>query len=91
MIQLFTVAKSILHIPRNIACRLIRIYQKTFSLDHGPQKHNYPFGYCKFMPTCSQYSYESIKKYGLIYGGLKSLWRVLRCNPWGKGGYDPVK
>ena len=82
---------KILHIPRITVCWLIKIYQKTLSLDHGPMKKNYPFGYCRFKPTCSEYSYEAVKKYGVIYGGIKALWRIMRCNPWSKGGYDPLK
>jgi len=46
---------------------------------------------CRFRPTCSDYSLQAIEKYGVIKGGLKSLWRVLRCNPFGRGGYDPLK
>ncbi|MFA7685238.1 MAG: membrane protein insertion efficiency factor YidD [Candidatus Gracilibacteria bacterium] len=91
MKNLLMLIKVLVHVPRNIACYFIRIYQKTFSRDHGPQKHNYPYGYCRYTPTCSQYSHEAIKKYGLIYGGIKSFLRVMRCNPWSKGGYDPVK
>ncbi|MFH1029808.1 MAG: membrane protein insertion efficiency factor YidD [bacterium] len=71
--------------------KLIKIYQKTLSFDHGIFKYLFPHGYCKFHPTCSEYAYQAIEKYGVIKGGLKSLWRVLRCNPWNKGGYDPVK
>jgi len=78
-------------LPRFLICKLIEIYQKTFSLDHGPKKENYPFGYCKFTPTCSEYAYDAIKKYGIIWGGIKSLWRIIRCNPLSRGGYDPVK
>ena len=62
---------------------LIRLYQYLLSPLMGDC--------CRFTPTCSQYSQEAIKKYGLIYGGLKSLLRVMRCNPWSKGGYDPVR
>ncbi|MDR2704660.1 MAG: membrane protein insertion efficiency factor YidD, partial [Planctomycetaceae bacterium] len=40
-------------------------------------------------PTCSTYMIEAVKKYGVIRGTLKGLWRILRCNPWNKGGYDP--
>lgn len=45
---------------------------------------------CRFEPSCSQYGYEAIQKHGAIKGGALAVWRVLRCNPWGKGGYDPV-
>jgi putative membrane protein insertion efficiency factor len=68
----------------------IRWYQATFSPDHGPQKHRYPYGYCRFTPTCSEYGYAAIEKYGVLKGGVMTLWRIMRCNPWNKGGYDPV-
>lgn len=45
---------------------------------------------CRFQPTCSQYAIEALKKYGVIKGGRKAMWRILRCNPFCKGGYDPV-
>lgn len=45
---------------------------------------------CKFIPTCSEYSIEAIEKYGALKGGLLTVWRILRCNPFSKGGYDPV-
>jgi hypothetical protein len=45
---------------------------------------------CRFYPTCSQYAIESIKKYGVIKGGIKSIKRILRCHPFNPGGYDPV-
>jgi putative membrane protein insertion efficiency factor len=79
------------YLPRKIAIFLIKIYQKTLSFDHGPLKVLHPYGYCRFTPSCSQYGIEAINKYGLIKGGIKTSWRILRCNPWNKGGYDPVK
>lgn len=45
---------------------------------------------CIYTPTCSQYALEAIEQYGVIRGGFLSLWRILRCNPFSKGGYDPV-
>ena len=69
----------------------IRLYQKTLSPDHSVwAKTLYPHGYCRFYPTCSEYGYESIKKLGLIKGGFYTLYRIIRCNPWNKGGNDPV-
>lgn len=47
--------------------------------------------YCKYHPTCSMYAIEAIEKYGIFKGGLMTIYRVLRCNPFSKGGYDPVK
>ena len=45
---------------------------------------------CKFIPTCSEYGIEAIEKYGALKGGLLTVWRILRCNPFSKGGYDHV-
>jgi uncharacterized protein len=45
---------------------------------------------CRFFPSCSEYGYQAIEKYGIIRGGAMTVWRILRCNPFGKGGYDPV-
>lgn len=77
--------------PRLFVVKLINIYQKSLSFDHGPMKHLYPNGFCRFYPSCSEYGKEAILKYGLVLGGLKSVWRIMRCNPWNKGGYDPLK
>ena len=61
---------------------VVRLYQYIIS----------PFlGYnCRFTPTCSEYSIKSFEKYGLIKGAFYSLKRILRCNPWNDGGYDPL-
>ena len=45
---------------------------------------------CRFTPSCSLYSREAIRRFGLARGGALSLWRLVRCNPWAKGGFDPV-
>lgn len=66
----------------------IRVYQKTLSPDHSWLRHYFPGGYCPYAPSCSMYTYEAIGKYGVIKGCLKGLWRILRCNPWSKGGLD---
>ena len=76
---------------RFFVLKLIKIYQKTLSFDHGWPRIFYPNGYCRFYPTCSEYGYQAIEKYGIIKGGLKAGSRVLRCNPFSKGGNDPVK
>lgn len=79
------------YFPRFFVIKIIRVYQKTLSFDHGILKFLYPHGFCRFHPTCSEYGIQSIEKYGIIKGGTKTVWRVLRCNPWNKGGHDPVK
>lgn len=78
-------------ISKKIVISLIRFYQKTLSPDHGLFKSLHPHGYCRFYPTCSNYGIEAINKHGVIKGGIMTCWRVLRCNPWNKGGNDPVK
>ena len=77
--------------PRYIAVKIIKIYQKTLSFDHGIFKYLYPNGFCRFHPTCSDYAIQAIEKYGFIGGGARAVWRVLRCNPFNSGGFDPLK
>jgi len=62
---------------------LIKIYRTTLSPVVG---HN-----CRFEPTCSQYAEQALEKYGFIRGAGLAIWRILRCNPFIKGGYDPVR
>ncbi|MFA6227693.1 MAG: membrane protein insertion efficiency factor YidD [Patescibacteria group bacterium] len=71
--------------------RLIKIYQKILSFDHGLFKNLFPYGYCRFHPTCSEYGYQAIDKYGVIKGGFMAFIRILKCNPFSKGGFDPIK
>lgn len=82
---------AVVRAPRLPFLWLIRAYQKTLSPDHGLIKPLFPYGYCKFDPTCSEYGYLAIKRYGLVRGVPLSVWRVLRCNPFSRGGDDPVK
>jgi putative membrane protein insertion efficiency factor len=67
----------------------IRTYQKTISPDHGPLKSIFPYGVCRFTPTCSQYMDQAVAKYG-IKGIVLGLRRILRCHPFHAGGHDPV-
>lgn len=77
--------------PKKLIMWLIKVYQKTISPDHGYFKFLHPTGYCRFFPTCSEYGYQAVEKYGIIKGGIMTIWRILRCNPWNKGGNDPLK
>lgn len=74
-----------------VVIKLIKIYQKTLSFDHGPLKYMFPYGFCKYKPTCSEYALDVVEKFGFWKGGFKAFYRILRCNPLSKGGYDPVK
>lgn len=67
---------------RSLALLLIRVYQLTLSRVLPPS--------CRFYPSCSQYGYEAIQRYGIFKGGWMAAWRILRCNPWNQGGHDPV-
>lgn len=80
----------IFEIMKQVVLKLIRLYQKTISPDHGFFSFLHPHGHCRFKPTCSEYGYQAIEKYGIIRGGFRAMWRILRCHPWSKGGYDPV-
>ena len=68
--------------PRKAAVAAIRFYQLALSPLKGPC--------CRFTPTCSEYAAEAFRIHGFIRGFFLSLWRLLRCNPLCKGGYDPV-
>lgn len=67
---------------KKIMLALIRFYRAHIS-PHTPSM-------CKYIPTCSEYGLIAIERFGALKGGLLTLWRFLRCNPWSKGGYDPV-
>lgn len=69
---------------KSFLIKMIRGYQKYMSpyLSH--------FASCPYTPSCSNYAIEAIEKYGAIKGTRLAIWRVLRCNPFSKGGYDPV-
>ena len=83
-----SIIMKFISIPQQVALKFIRLYQATLSPDHGPQKKYFPHGYCPFTPSCSQYGYDAITKYGFIKGIFKTAWRILRCNPFTKGGVD---
>jgi len=67
---------------KKILIAIIRFYQKYLS----PLKSTK----CPYIPTCSNYGLEAIEKHGAIKGSILAFWRILRCNPFSKGGYDPV-
>ncbi|HXK34298.1 MAG TPA: membrane protein insertion efficiency factor YidD [Dehalococcoidia bacterium] len=65
------------------ALAAIRFYQRRLSPGLAPS--------CRFQPTCSQYAYDAIEAYGVIRGGAMAAWRIVRCNPFNDGGYEPVR
>ena len=74
---------SIRRAPAAVLILLARLYQLTLSRFLG--------GQCRFVPTCSEYFIEAVRRRGALRGGLMGLWRILRCNPFSCGGYDPVE
>ncbi len=68
---------------KTILIIIIKAYQKIVSPLFPPS--------CRFYPSCSEYGIEAIRKHGAIKGGIMTAWRILRCNPLNKGGYDPVR
>ena len=62
--------------------KMIKLYQRYIS----PVK----ITKCPYIPSCSAYGLEAVEKYGAVKGSTMALWRIMRCNPFSKGGYDPV-
>ena len=67
---------------KKMMVKSIRIYQKYISPMKGTK--------CPYIPSCSQYGLEAVEKYGALKGGAMAAWRILRCNPFSSGVYDPV-
>ncbi len=72
-----------MNVAKKILLYLIGAYKREISPYLPPA--------CRFVPTCSEYAYEAVSRFGVAKGGLLALWRLLRCNPFSKGGYDPVE
>jgi putative membrane protein insertion efficiency factor len=65
-----------------MALALLRTYKWLISPLLGPA--------CRYVPSCSEYAMEAVERYGVLKGGLKAAWRLARCHPFAKGGFDPV-
>lgn len=76
---------------KTVILKFIRFYQKT-RFFHGALARQLFLTdqACRFIPTCSEYTYETVKKYGAAKGLLIGLRRIIRCHPWSRGGYDPL-
>ena len=75
--------RPIAEIPRRLLIGLVRGYQLVISPHTGPS--------CRYTPTCSEYAILALRKYGAVRGGILTVWRLLRCQPWGGQGYDPPR
>ncbi len=69
--------------PRWVLLAVIRFYQKLIS-------PGLPANTCRFYPSCSHYTYQAIYRFGVIRGLIMGIWRVMRCNPYNPGGFDPI-
>ena len=67
---------------KKLLLALIKFYRSAISPHTAPS--------CKYTPTCSQYGLEAIERFGALKGSALTIWRILRCNPFSNGGYDPV-
>jgi putative membrane protein insertion efficiency factor len=72
-----------LNAPRVLLLAPLRLYQRIFSPALGAR--------CKYYPSCSQYAAQAIERFGILRGLVLAGWRLLRCNPWSHGGFDPVE
>lgn len=70
--------------------KFINLYQASLSPDHGWFKARFPYGYCKFYPSCSEYTKQAVMQKGLVVGISLGILRLAKCNPWSKGGVDMV-
>ncbi len=74
--------REVTQFPRRAAVTILRAYKWGVSPMFLPA--------CRYRPTCSEYAVEAVERYGVLRGGLMAAWRLLRCNPFVKGGFDPV-
>lgn len=72
-----------MNVPKRIVLGLIGFYRRYLSTLK-------PYPTCRFLPTCSEYAFEAVSKYGVLKGGYLAIRRILRCHPFHPGGYDPV-
>jgi uncharacterized protein len=89
-IVMMKLLKFIIRIPDYIAMGLIRVYQKTLSTDHSFWARPDIYRICIYHPSCSEYTYDAIDKFGIIRGSIMGTARIIRCNPLSTPGDDPV-
>lgn len=75
---------------KQILVVIIRLYQKTVSPDHGLLKSRYPYGFCRFYPSCSEYAAQAITTHGAVKGVYYGVRRIIRCNPFSRPGVDHI-
>jgi len=77
------VSGKVRRIPARLGVLAVRLYQVSLA--------RFLSGQCRFHPSCSEYFIQALEKHGALRGTVMGVWRILRCNPFSKGGYDPVK
>jgi putative membrane protein insertion efficiency factor len=80
-VRIARILKTLTRVPSQLLIGIVRLYQLVLSPLVGQQ--------CRFEPSCSKYFIGSVEKYGVIRGALRGVWRIVRCNPWNPGGFDP--
>lgn len=89
-INFLNLLAKLVNMPKIFVLFLIRVYQYFFSFDHSFWGKKLNYRVCIHTPSCSQYTYDAISKFGLIQGLILGLIRIIKCNPFNSGGYDPV-
>ena len=69
--------------PRSLVLLPIRLYQRLISPALGSR--------CRYYPSCSEYAAQAVGTFGILRGSVLAFWRLLRCNPWSRGGFDPIE
>jgi putative membrane protein insertion efficiency factor len=77
------VAGSVMRVPGLLGIGLVWLYRLTLGALFPTT--------CKYHPSCSEYAVQALRRHGLVRGSLLAGWRLLRCNPWSRGGFDPVR
>ena len=75
---------------KHILILIIKIYQKTLSPDHGLFRARWPYGFCRYYPSCSQYAVDALSEHGSVRGSYLAIKRIIRCNPFAQPGVDQV-
>lgn len=79
-----------MNLPQTAIITLIDFYQHTLSPDHGWLRGRFPYGFCRFYPSCSEYAKQAVARHGAVRGSWLALRRLGRCNPWTQPAVEPV-
>lgn len=77
-------------LPGSLRERFARLLLTVYKRLLSPLLHTAALGQCRYLPTCSEYAYVAVARHGFLRGGALALWRILRCHPFARGGFDPV-